>query len=167
MSQRALKELLHGQGSHADPIVCVEDISADVAAEHIAGFPHSIGQLVSHMNYWMHYELRRIRDEGPHYPEHNAESFPSSPSPADEREWGLLRQDFARLLAEYETLAESSGQAMQREIPRGSDADQKVAGTLAAVLWQMVVHNSYHVGQIALIRRVLGAWPPKGGGDTW
>jgi uncharacterized damage-inducible protein DinB len=167
MSKPALKELLRGQGSHADPIACVEDISAEVAARHIGGFPHSIGQIVSHMNYWMRYELRRIRDERPQYPEHNAESFPPLPSPADAREWDLLRRDFTQLLAEYATLAESSKQEMQREIPRVSAADQKVAGTLEAVLWQVVVHNSYHVGQIALIRRSQGIWPPKAGGDSW
>ncbi|SRR5579864_4042646 len=167
MSQRALKELLRGQGSHADPIACVEDISAEVAARHVAGFPHSIGQIVSHMNYWMRYELRRIRDEKPRYPEHNAESFPPSPSPANPREWDSLRQDFSQLLTEYAALAESSEHEMQREIPRASASDQKVAGTLEAVLWQMVVHNSYHVGQIAFIRRKQGVWPPQAGGDTW
>jgi len=24
-----------------------------------------------------------------------------------------------------------------------------------------------HVGQIAMVRRVLGVWPPRGGGDSW
>ena len=38
---------------------------------------------------------------------------------------------------------------------------------LEAVLWQTVAHNSYHTGQIAMLRRMLGAWPPQGGGDTW
>ena len=28
-------------------------------------------------------------------------------------------------------------------------------------------HNSYHAGQIALLRRQAGAWPPERGGDTW
>jgi uncharacterized damage-inducible protein DinB len=35
------------------------------------------------------------------------------------------------------------------------------------VLWQTMAHNSYHIGQIAMLRRMLGAWPPKAGGDTW
>jgi len=56
---------------------------------------------------------------------------------------------------------------MQRHIETVQEGDKKVAGTLEAVLWQIVAHNSYHVGQIALIRRTLGAWPPRGGGDTW
>ena len=27
--------------------------------------------------------------------------------------------------------------------------------------------NSYHAGQIALLRRQAGAWPPERCGDTW
>jgi hypothetical protein len=76
MVARALTELLHGRGAHVDPIACVDDLRAELAAQRVAGFPHSIGQLVFHMNYWMDYELRRIRGERPAYPEHNSESFP-------------------------------------------------------------------------------------------
>jgi uncharacterized damage-inducible protein DinB len=28
-------------------------------------------------------------------------------------------------------------------------------------------HTSYHVGQVALLRQMLGAWPPPSGGVTW
>jgi uncharacterized damage-inducible protein DinB len=171
MSQRALTELLHGKGAHADPVACVEDLSAELAARQIEGFPHSVGQLVFHMNYWMDYELRRIRGERPLYPEHSAESFPASPSPTDPKqaalEWDRLRERFAGLLNEFTTLAKSSRQELDRTIETVHEGDTKVAGTLEAVLWQMVAHNSYHTGQIAMIRRVLGAWPPRGGGDTW
>jgi|SRR5271163_426470 len=167
MTQRALIELLHGKGAHADPIACVEDLSAELAARRVGGFPHSVGQLVFHMNYWMDYELRRIRGERPAYPEHAAESFPVAPSPADGAEWDRLRGRFAALLNDFAALAKSSQQELDRVIETVHEGDTKVAGTLEAVLWQMVPHNSYHTGQIAMIRRVLGAWPPRGGGDTW
>jgi uncharacterized damage-inducible protein DinB len=36
-----------------------------------------------------------------------------------------------------------------------------------AVLWQTAVHNSYHIGQVVILRRMLGAWPPLDGSDTW
>lgn len=167
MSSQALTELLRGKGAHADPLACVEDLSAELAARSVAGFPHSIGQLVFHMNYWMEYEVRRIRGERPTYPEHSSESFPPGPSPADAEEWDRLRKRFAGLLAELVALAKSSPQEMQRQIEAVHDGDTKLAGTLEAVLGQMVAHNSYHTGQIAMIRRALGAWPPRGGGDTW
>jgi uncharacterized damage-inducible protein DinB len=171
MSERALIELLHGKGAHADPIACVEDLSAELAAQTVAGFPHSVGQLVFHMNYWMDYELRRIRGERPEYPERSAESFPASASPGDPKqgaeEWDRLRKRFADLLNEFSALAKSPQQELDRAIETVHEGDTKVAGTLEAVLWQMVAHNSYHTGQIAMIRRALGAWPPRGGGDTW
>jgi uncharacterized damage-inducible protein DinB len=167
MSSRALTELLRGKGSHADPLACVEDLPAELAARQVAGFPHCIGQLVFHMNYWMEYELRRIRGERPTYPEHSSESFPPAPSPVDAQNWERLRKRFAGFLEEFSTLARSSPEELHRQIEPGHEGDAKLAGTLEAVMWQMVAHNSYHVGQIAVIRRVLGAWPPRGGGDTW
>ncbi|MFZ0197948.1 MAG: DinB family protein [Candidatus Sulfotelmatobacter sp.] len=167
MPSRALTELFRGKGSHADPLACVEDLSAELATRRLEGFPHSVSQLVFHMNYWMDYELRRIRGLRPAYPEHAAESFPPAPSPADAQEWDRRRKRFAGLLADFAALANSSPKEMQRQIETAHDGDRSVAGTLEAVLWQMVAHNSYHVGQIALMRQVLGAWPPRGGGDTW
>jgi uncharacterized damage-inducible protein DinB len=167
VSQRALIELLHGKGSHADPIACVEDLPAELAARTSTGFPHSVGQLVFHMNYWMDYELRRIRGERPVYPEHASESWPASPSPADAQEWDRLRRQMGVLLGEFAALAQSSPADLARQIESAHGGDTKVAGTLEAVLWQMVAHNSYHTGQIAMIRRAIGAWPPRGGGDTW
>jgi uncharacterized damage-inducible protein DinB len=166
-SQRALTELLRGKGAHADPLACVEDLSAELAARQVAGFPHSVGQLVFHINYWMDYELRRIRGLRPVYPEHSAESFSAAPSPADEREWDRLRARMAELLTEFVELAKSSPGELRREVESSREDDKKVAGTVEGVLWQMVAHTSYHVGQIVVIRRVLGVWPPRGGGDTW
>jgi len=159
---QALTELLRGKGAHADPIACVEDINDDLARQHVAGFPHSIADLVFHMNYWMNYELKRIRGEKPKYPEHNAETFPSRAE-----NWDYLKRDFSWFLQEFEKLAESPSQELARQIESVHEGDKKVSGTLESVLWQMVAHNSYHVGQIAVIRRALNAWPPKGGGDTW
>lgn len=167
MSQRALTELLRGRGAHADPLACVEDVSAELAAREVAEFPHSIGQLVFHMNYWMSYELRRIRGEKPSYPEQAEESFPPTGTPRDAGEWDRLRRDFSWLLAEYAKMAESARAELDRQVESMREDDQKTAGTVEAVLWQMVAHNSYHVGQIAMLRRALGAWPPRGGGDSW
>jgi uncharacterized damage-inducible protein DinB len=165
MSTRALTELLRGAGSHADPVACVEDLSWELANGRVEGFPHPIAQLVFHMNYWMDYELRRIRGQTPKYPAHNSESFPTEAVDSDQ--WKRLQQQFALLLAELVELGKSPLQELDRQIESVHPGDVQVAGTLESVLWQMVAHNSYHTGQIALIRRALGAWPPRRGGDSW
>lgn len=169
MSQ-ALVELLRGKGAHVDPIACVEDLSAELAAKHVSGFPHSIGQLVFHMNYWMSYELRRIRAEQPAYPEHSAESFPADPAPLDAQQWDHFRRDLAWFIAELIALAQSPRAELDRQIESSPAASQQQSSTLnslEAILWQMVAHNSYHTGQIAAIRRALNTWPPSSGSDTW
>ena len=159
---QALTELLHGKGAHADPLACVEDVSPELAERRVETFPHSIADLVFHMNYWMNYELKRIQGGKPKYPEHNSESFPSTP-----QNWDHLKRDLAWFLQEFAKLAQSPRAELDRPIESVHEGDKKVAGTLEAVLWQMVAHNSYHTGQIATIRRALNAWPPKAGGDTW
>ena len=157
-----LTELLRGKGAHADPIACVEDVPAELAIAHLEPFPHCIADLVFHMNYWMNYELKRIGGQPPKYPQHNAESFPIAP-----QDWDQLKRDFARFLSEYAKLAESSAEELDRQVESIHGGDKQQANSVEAVLWQMVAHNSYHIGQIAAIRRALGAWPPKSGGDTW
>lgn len=161
-SMQSLIELLRGKGAHADPLACVEDISQELAERRVESFPHSISDLVFHMNYWMNYELKRIRGEKPEYPEHNSESFPSAP-----KNWDHLKRDFSWFLSEFTKLAQSPRAEFDRQLESVHEGDKKVAGTLESVLWQMVAHNSYHAGQIATIRRALNAWPPKAGGDTW
>src|ERR1700685_4236019 len=104
MSQPAQLELLHGQGAHTDPLACIEDLSADQAAKSIAGFPHYIAQLVLHMNYWMDYELRRIRGQRPPYPQHSSESFPPTPFAVADKEWSRLKRNFATLLSHFTEL---------------------------------------------------------------
>jgi uncharacterized damage-inducible protein DinB len=167
MSERTLVELLYGKSAHANPLACVEDISLELAGRRADNFPHSIWQLVGHLNYWMDYELKRIRGEMPAYPAHAAESWPAHSAPADEGEWKSAVFHFGELLAQLTALAESAPKVLARDVPATHPDHAKHSSSLLAVLWQTLVHNSYHVGQIAMLRRAFGAWPPKGGGDSW
>lgn len=167
MSEPALLELLHGQGAHADPLACVEDLLAEIAGRQLPNFPYSIYQQLAHMNYWMDYELRRIHSQHPKYPDHAAESWPAEPAPASEAHWRETINQFSNLIEQYTKLAKSTPEELARQIDAMHHVDNENCSTLSAILWQMVVHNSYHTGQIVLIRRAQRAWPPRNGGDTW
>jgi uncharacterized damage-inducible protein DinB len=162
-SSRAVVELLHGKGAHANPVACVEDLSLEPATRRVQAFPHSIADLVFHMNYWMDYELRRIRGEKPPHPENNEESFPPKGSSFREEDWDHLKTTLARLLRDFIALAKSAEGDMQRPVESLHDRDQQIASTLEASLWQVVAHNSYHIGQVVMLRQALNAWPPRGG----
>jgi len=167
MSDRVFDELLWGKGAHVDPVASIEDLSAEKAGKTSEGFPHSIWQLVSHMTFWMDYEIKRIADEAPPYPEHASLSWPTEAMPPSEKQWSAAKVTFGALLQKLSTLTQSSADALAREVRPTHPGHTKIASSLRSVLWQTLVHNSYHIGQIAVIRRCLGAWPPRSGGDTW
>jgi uncharacterized damage-inducible protein DinB len=167
MPEPTLTELLYGKGAHANSIACVEGLTAELASRRITGFPHSIWQIVFHLNYWIDYDLKRIRGERPLYPGHASESWPPDPASADDIEWKREVTRFTALLGEVEVLANAGSEKMQEEVEAMHPAHERQSSSVLAVLWQTVVHNSYHLGQIALLRRVLGVWPPQGGGDSW
>lgn len=167
MPDPTLTELLYGKGAHANSIACVEGLTADLASRRAEGFPHSIWQLVFHVNYWIDYDLKRIRGEHPPYPAHAEESWPFSPAPAGDTEWMQEVARFTALLGEVAALANADPEKLQQQVEAMHPAHGRQSSSILAVLWQTVVHNSYHVGQIALLRRSLGVWPPAGGGDTW
>jgi len=169
MGDIMLRELVYGKGAHVDPVACVEDISAELAARTVAGYPHSIWQLVEHMNYWMDYELGRIAGENRRYPDKAIESWPANPSPAAgtcaaDEQWQATTRRFTDLLAQ---LAESDSAALERKIQNVGSPQSPRESSVHTMLWQITAHNSYHAGQIALLRRQSGAWPPERGGDTW
>jgi uncharacterized damage-inducible protein DinB len=158
-----LLDLLRGRGSHVDPVAVVDGLTAELAGRPLPGAQHTIWQLVWHMNYWMEYELRSLAGPEVPYPEGAAESWPAASSPSDEAEW---RDEVVRFRRQVEAFA-----AWGRRVALDAALDQPVhpaqGERVSDVLWQMVAHNSYHAGQVALIRRAFGAWPPAGGGDTW
>jgi uncharacterized damage-inducible protein DinB len=172
MGDTTLRELVYGKGAHVDPVACVEDISSELAARTVAGYPHSIWQIVMHMNYWMDYDLGKIAGENRLYPDKAIESWPAHPSPAAgsrpvEDQWQATILRFADLLTQLARLAESDAAALERKVQSVGSPQSPRESTVHAMLWQIVAHNSYHAGQIALLRRQFGAWPPQRGGDTW
>jgi uncharacterized damage-inducible protein DinB len=167
MPERTLVELLYGKGAHVNPLACVEDLTAEWAGRYAENLPHSVWQIVWHVNFWTDYELQRMRGEKPHYPDHAAESWPKDSTPISEAEWKKDCARFADLIGMLAAMAESDSNELNREVPPMHANQETRTSTVLATLWQTLAHNSYHVGQIVLVRRALGVWPPRGGGDSW
>jgi uncharacterized damage-inducible protein DinB len=165
-SQRTLIELLYGKGAHVNPLAAVKGINAQLAARKIEGYPHSISEIVRHMNYWMDYEVRRINGEKPRYPEHASESWPTDPVPPNQTEWNRLVVQFAELIDRLAILANTDSNSLNHTVTATQPNRGESPCSVLDVLWQTAVHNSYHEGQIVLMRRALNAWPADAG-DTW
>jgi uncharacterized damage-inducible protein DinB len=152
---RALK----GERGHVNTERGLLGLSWQLAGKRAEGMPHTIFRLVQHMNYWQEYCLELIEGGNPPFPSRAADSWPGTDEPAGRLEWEETVNRFTKGLARAIQLAESC------------DFAQRIAArpesTILDYLQSIASHNSYHLGQVALIRRILGAWPPPGGGDTW
>jgi uncharacterized damage-inducible protein DinB len=165
MNHQTLLELIYGHGAHVDVVACAT-VPLALAGKRPEGFPHSVWQQVRHMTYWTEYELARIAGTPWPYPEHASESWPAEPAPASEQDWATALAGFKACLDRMAALVRAGDETLRRPV-LPTAAQSKPAGSVEAVLWQTVVHNSYHIGQVAEVRRALGAWPPETGGDTW
>jgi uncharacterized damage-inducible protein DinB len=123
-----------------------------------AGVTHSIWQILNHMIYWQEFSLTLLRGENPNNPKHASDTWTDKVSPTSEGEWKEVVRTFLEGLCTAEEFTDV-------------DLEHAVAArenrSRAEVIGMIVGHNSYHMGQVVLVRQMLGTWPPPSGGDTW
>jgi uncharacterized damage-inducible protein DinB len=148
-------------------VAILADVPCSAAGRVLDGYPHSIWQVVGHMNYWMEYELQRIAGQRPHYPEHAIESWPTDLAPQDQADWDSAREGLQNGIARLAELSKSAPEVLRAPVEAMHRKEEPISTSTESVLWQIMVHNSYHVGQIAVLMRAFGLWPPRAGTDTW
>jgi uncharacterized damage-inducible protein DinB len=157
---RDLREIvdqsLTGRGAHALTHEVLDGLAWKLAGRRVEGFPHSIFAIVGHLVFWQRFCLTWIDEDVPAAPEHAADSWPGASEPRDEREWNDLVKEFR------------DGVSALRDRVDSLDLLEARGGKTVLEIVQLIAsHNSYHVGQIAQLRRALGSWPPPSGGATW
>jgi uncharacterized damage-inducible protein DinB len=148
--QETLRQLVDGD-DFAAPAKLLADLTPEQATSAIGGSIVSIASIVWHTLFWVEAwntavdgDLNRLK----WIP--NDETWPKVAS----EDWPALRDKLIRALTLSQQLAATVS----------LDAPSKIPGRSAVQnLLQIAVHTSYHLGQIALIRRNAGIWPPEGG----
>lgn len=127
-----------GGGEFLSPQAILTDLTEAQASTVPAGSPYSIAQVLAHMHYWQGGRFAKLRGE--EWPEaaHLIDTF-ALPSPGG---WDALVTAFLRDLDSVKALANEKA-----EYDYVSRA----------------LHNGYHLGQIVLLRQMLGIWPPAAG----
>ena len=149
---------VEGKGAHVEASRMLDGLSWSLAGRRVPDAPYTIQQEANHVVYWNGYAVAASRGENPKAPEHAADGWPGPEAPPDEAAWEAFVKAY-----------KASLEALAAEIRRVPIGEMMPGGTRsrADVLRAMGNHVSYHVAQIALLRRMLNAWPPPGGGDTW
>lgn len=134
----------------------VDGLSGEDAVRRPPGSPYSVAEVVAHIVFWQERLLGMIDGKEPVEVLHAADGWPSVA--ADE--WQSWAERLVTCLGRYRALA-SDGGDLRRPLAPGR------ARSVGAALASHFVHDAHHLGQVILIRRMIGAWPPPGGGDTW
>jgi uncharacterized damage-inducible protein DinB len=148
--QEALRQVVEGDDFTA-PAKLLADLTPQQATSAIGGSAESIASIVWHTLFWI--EAWNAAVEG------DTERLKWIPN--DETwpqiaidEWPALRDKFISALSKSQHLAAT----VNPDTP-----GKPVGRTAAQNLLQTAVHTAYHLGQIVLIRRNAGIWPPRGG----
>ena len=154
--ERTVCRALSGKGFHAEAKNTLEGIDWMTAGTRPDGAPHSVFQLLNHMTYWQEWVVRWLDGEKPAIPKHASGSWPGSTGPKGRKEWEQAVRRFGHGLDEMDRRS------------RDTDLLSSPGGKSRLEMLQTIAsHNSYHLGQVVLLRQMLGVWPPPSGGLTW
>ncbi|UKS29688.1 DinB family protein [Paenibacillus sp. HWE-109] len=153
---QALVKSLVGERGHIPIARALPDIDAELAGRVHEAMPYSIYQLLRHMHYWQQFMLEHLEGRKPQLPANVMGSWPEETSPQDEMSWQTDIKMFLEGVDRAVTIAETA--QLDEPLPHFP------VETRAGLLRNIASHNSYHLGEIVLLRRFYGAWPPPGGG---
>jgi uncharacterized damage-inducible protein DinB len=116
------------------------------------GLPYSIWQLVEHLRIAQHDILDFCVNSGYEEKKWPDDYWPASPAPASAADWDQSIAGYRRDRERLKQLAGDESIDLFAKIPHGSGQ------TYVRELLLVADHNSYHVGQIVIVRRALGIW---------
>jgi len=152
LDRRLMQWLVYGEWEFADPRKVLAGITPQDACRRVDGVPYSIAQLVAHLDWWQRRRIDLAHGSEWQDFELQVDDWPDV-APAD---WERLAQGFLASCAQLLDLIDDVDKS------RSVYEEQ----TVGSMLVSHTLHNAYHIGQIVLLRRQLGIWPPQAGGDA-
>ncbi len=145
--------LLRGGGAHLDFEAAIADLPAELRGAKVAGVPHTPWRLLEHLRIaqWDILEFsRNPRHVSPSFPDGY---WPEGDAPPDAGAWDRSVTAFRADLQAMQDLVADPATDLFAPIPHGQGQTVLREALLVAD------HNAYHLGQLVVLRRALGAWP--------
>jgi hypothetical protein len=144
--------LLQGGGAHLDFNAATADLPVELRGARPSQIPHTPWRLVEHMRIAQWDILEFCRN-----PKHVSPKFPegywlAGDAPPDTKAWERSRASFTADLQAMCDLVANPGTDLFARIPHGEGQ------TILREALLVADHNAYHLGQLVVVRRALGAW---------
>ncbi len=159
--RKALQVQLYGLNSHLNILHALEGLEPEAAGARVGAATHTIFQVLHHMVYWQDIALARLSGERPARPASAALGWTAPAAPEDASDYEAAVACLAEGLRSLEACLTDP----RFDLDAVVEPDRGVTAREEILMVQG--HNSYHLGQIVMLRQELGAWPPPRGGDTW
>jgi len=150
--RRHVVKLLKGGDAHAEFDTAVKNMPFSHQGKKPKGAEHSPWQLLEHLRIaqWDILEFsRNPKHVSPDFPD---SYWPGKSAPPDEKAWEKSAAAFRADLKAMEDLVANESTDLFARIPHGDGQ------TILREALVLADHNAYHLGQLVLLRRLLGAW---------
>ena len=147
-----LLELLHGGHAHADFDTAVRGLAPALRGKRPKGAEHSPWEILEHLRIAQSDILEFSRDPGHESPDWPSGYWPQASAPPDAKAWEKSLRAFRHDLHAMSDLVANPRTDLFARIPHGSGQ------TILRESLLVADHNAYHLGQLVLVRRLLGAW---------
>ena len=144
--------LLKGGNAHIDFESAIKGLPAELRGKRPKGFPHSPWELLEHLRLSQSDILEFSRDAKHQSPKWPEGYWPKTPAPPSASAWTKSVKQFRADLDAMCELVENPSTDLFARIPHGEGQ------TILREALLVADHNAYHLGQLVLVRRLLGAW---------
>lgn len=150
--RKHLVNLLNGGNAHATFDQAVDGLTPELRGKTPRGAEHLPWQLLEHLRIAQWDILEFSRDANHQSPPFPEGYWPAKAAPPDAQAWDKSVRTFRRDLKAMCELVAAETTDLFARIPHGEGQTVLREALLAAD------HNAYHLGQLVMVRRLLGAW---------
>lgn len=150
--RKHLDELLSGGSAHLDWKSTLAGVPSKLRGVRPSRSPYSIWELLEHMRIAQWDILGFSTDPKHESPDWPSGCWPKTQAPPSGVAWDRSVKSFARDIAAMKKLVANPKTDLFAPIPHGTGQ------TILREALLMADHNAYHLGQIVLVRRLLGDW---------
>lgn len=150
--RKHLVGLLREGYAHADFDAAIAGLPAKARGAKVRGVPHSAWQLLEHLRIAQWDILDFSRDPKHVSPEFPSGYWPKTAGPPNAAAWKSSVRTFRADLRAMARLVANPRTDLFARIPHGQGQ------TILREALLVADHNAYHLGQLVMLRRLLGVW---------
>jgi uncharacterized damage-inducible protein DinB len=158
----SVRELLVETVAHIPPASALDGLAPAEAERRVPGASHSIAEIVAHVTFWATWFCDRCDGTGAPMVTSAAHGWPAV-APGS---WPDLRREFLDTLERAVAIGADEARLAALLAPK-IDFPPLAHYSVRDALVHISNHNAHHLGQVIVLRQIMGLWPPPSGSWTW